>query len=205
MSSPVLNVNNKRPAGGSPAVRYSPPTSSYTVSSMARSPQTSGRLEQPSGIYNAGNDDIENINRFSFPAISFSPSFPTLSPSEADIKSGGAYSSNTLSPTFSHGMLSPLSPGLGIGDASSLSPRTLSGLLSPSTGSGSRRSSTGPESPLPPLSPRGLKLADAERFHKVKCFNRIVEKRRKASDGTRDVVVIECVLCKLERCLNGHY
>ena len=116
---------------------------------------------QPKSIYNSGNDDIEYINRFSFPAISFSPSFP----------SQGLLSSPSISPrdgTGVNGLLSPqnrfpLSPG----------------------------SASQPSSPMPPLSPRGLRLADAEKAHKVKCFNRIIEKRRKASDGTSDIVTLE--------------
>ncbi|CAD6575497.1 MAG: hypothetical protein CYPHOPRED_005725 [Cyphobasidiales sp. Tagirdzhanova-0007] len=117
---------------------------------------------QPALLYNGGNDDIENMNRFSFPAVSFSPSFALPS----------------------HGLLSP-SPRSPAGGAG--------GLLSPRShfSPNSPESASQPSSPMPPLSPRGLRFADAERAHKVKCFDRILEKRRKASDGTSDIITLE--------------
>lgn len=149
-----------------------------------------GVRRQPSSVYNNGNDVIENINRFSFPAISFSPSFPMLSPA-LSIPSPGSAS-----------LLSPRSPLAGYsaskGGSAALSP------LSPSGSSPGRRSAQSGESgeagsPLPPLSPRGQRLANAERLHNKICFNRIVEKRRKASDGTQDIVIIESVSARLEQ------
>ena len=151
-----------------------------------------GVRRQPSSVYNNGNDAIENVNRFSFPAISFSPSFPLLSPALSFPSPGSA------------DLLSPRSPMAGSngngtkGRGGTLSP------LSPSSGfSSARRSAQSGDSgeatsPLPPLSPRGQKLANAERLHKVHCFNRIVEKRRKASDGTKDIVIIESASFVLE-------
>ncbi|KAK9895168.1 hypothetical protein P389DRAFT_190477 [Cystobasidium minutum MCA 4210] len=160
-------------------------------------------------LYNDGNDEIASMNRFAFPSISFSPSFPmNLSPSSPLRTPSNAIPAlsppssafNVLSPRSAHrgggglfgtatggGIL--LSPGIG----SSISPANqLPSYFSPPSpnGSGSLLSvlSASLESPLPPLSPRGQKLADAESYHNAKCLNRIVEKRRKVSDGTADIV-----------------
>ena len=148
-------------------------------------------------MYNDGNDEIATMNRFSFPAISFSPSFPPTTPS-------------TLSPAVK-GLLSPKSP-ISAGGSGVLSPRsphhrnTAGGTSPPQNGqlygsvsssafacstNGSLKVPSTPSSPLPPLSPRGQKLADSEKYHQAKCLNRIVEKRRKASDGTCDIIMLE--------------
>lgn len=179
----MKNSNNKRPAGEQSG--FICPDNVQIMGALSLAATADSVRRQPSSVYNNGNDPIENVNRFSFPAISFSPSFPLLSPALSFPSPGSA------------GLLSPRSPLAGStgsgtkGGSATLSP------LSPSTGySPGRRSSQSGESgdlssPLPPLSPRGQKLAAAERQHKSMCFNRIAEKRRKASDGTKDIVIIE--------------
>lgn len=124
-----------------------------------------GRGGQPSSIYNSGNDDIENVNRFSFPNVSFSPSHPSAS-----------------------SMLSPRSPF-----AFASSPRGLNGLLSPLANSPRSASNSGTSgsplsSPLPPLSPRGVKFVYAVRSGEKQNKFRMIEKRRKASDGTASIM-----------------
>lgn len=144
-----------------------------------------------SSLYNQGNDDTETMNRFAFPAISFSPSFP-LSMSIG----GPRVPSNTLtspSPPISAGnVLSPRSAHRGgLYSASSGSPaeQEISRWSpSPSPSCSLLSAMLSLNSPLPPLSPRGQKLADAEKHHQAKCLNMIVEKRRKTSDGTEDII-----------------
>ena len=153
---------------------------------------------QPRTIYNAGNDDIGAVNRFTFPAISFSPSLPSeniRSPALVNLSPSGRHSelvesetaismTSHLSPPTSSKASSKVSSPSSVqrsSTLSSISPASLLSIVAPSS----------PASPLPPLSPRGQKLADAERIHKLKCMNRIVEKRRKASDGIRDIITYE--------------
>ncbi|KAL7009633.1 hypothetical protein EMMF5_000541 [Cystobasidiomycetes sp. EMM_F5] len=162
---------------------------------------------QPSSIYNAGNDDVNYINRFCMPSLSISPSLPstdlrspvlvTLYPSggnAAAVLYGGAtqdcikgkqHGERQARTTSSTSLSTPV---LSVS-------RSVDAALPAKSGLGASLSTfrmpLSPASPLPPLSPRGLRLADAERVHKLKCMNRIVEKRRKASDGIRDIITYE--------------
>lgn len=149
-------------------------------------------------LYNEGNDDIATMRKFAFPAISFSPSFPlSMSlggprvPSNSLVPASLSTSvGNVLSPRSAHRPASycatPGSSAEQQGTTSQWSPSPTPSPI-PSTGSSLLSALFSPESPLPPLSPRGVKLANAEKHHQAKCMNRIAEKRRKASDGTQDI------------------
>lgn len=146
---------------------------------------------ESNSLYNEGNDDIATINRFAFPAISFSPSFP-LSMSLG----GPRVPSNTLTPpsppSSVSNVLSPRSAHRGSAysatSGSSADQELSKWSPSPSPSSSLLSAMFSLDSPLPPLSPRGQKLADAEKHHQAKCLNRFAEKRRKSSDGTQDII-----------------
>lgn len=158
-------------------------------------------------LYNDGNDDIAKMNRFAFPSISFSPSFPlNMSPNLPRpgaallAPSSPASASNVLSPRSAHRGGISCSAHSGMATSPHSNPKQLPSYFSPATSeeSSGLLSAWSLESPLPPLSPRGQKLADSEKYHNAKCLNRIVEKRRKASDGTEDIMVNEWVKHVLE-------
>lgn len=169
-------------------------------------------------LYNDCNDDLASMNRFAFPSISFSPSFPLdMSPGIPRPASAMLAPSppttgalNVLSPRSAHRdgsasgagsgvvngggiLLHSSSPGANANSFSNQLPSYFSPATSNESGGllSANSFSNSLDSPLPPLSPHGQKLADAASYHNAKCLNRIVEKRRKASDGTEDIVIHE--------------
>lgn len=146
------------------------------------------------GLYNDGNDSVSNMNKFAFPAISFSPSFPlSMSIGGPRVPSNSLISPSPPSSVAPTKVLSPRSAHRGADfSASSGSPANQSqnAMSPPSNSTSSSLLSVlfSLDSPLPPLSPRGQKLADSVQYHNAKCLNRLVEKRRKASDGTEEIV-----------------
>lgn len=128
--------------------------------------------------------------------------FNVLSPRSAHRGGGGLLGSGTggIASTRAGGGILRATPspgGTSSGSNSSISPANqMPSYFSPASSNESAGLlggglATSLDSPLPPLSPHGQKLADAESYHNAKCLNRIVEKRRKASDGTGDIVAKE--------------
>jgi hypothetical protein len=149
-------------------------------------------------MYNDGNDQVVKMNRFAFPTSTLSPSFPLSSASLSPLNCGGPRGILASPSSPCSNLTAALSPRSAYrappysASSTGTSPAALhssyQGSSPVSPGSSFLGLPSSLESPLPPLSPRGQKLADAEKYHNAKCLNRIVEQRRKASDGTLDIV-----------------